>query len=145
MIPLCLCLSLSLYWNCSTVQLVMLCIFQTKKLILWSISSGMIFWYVKSLQIRSYFWFVFSCIQTVFLYSCIQAKYRKIRSRNNSVFGHFSRSEPFSDFSFSNTTTKSVADENILGTVIENKLDFKSHLKNICKNAKQKLSALART
>ena len=37
----------------------------------------------KSVQIRSYFWSVFSCIRI---------EYRKIRTRNNSVFGHFSRS-----------------------------------------------------
>ena len=36
----------------------------------------------KSVQIQSYFWSVFSCIRT---------EYRKIRTRNNSVFGHFSR------------------------------------------------------
>ena len=41
---------------------------------------------VKSVQIRSYFWSVFSCIQS---------KYRKIRTRNNSIFGHFSRSVMF--------------------------------------------------
>ena len=41
---------------------------------------------VKSLQIRSYFWSLFSCIRT----EC-----RKIRTRNNSVFGQFSRSEYF--------------------------------------------------
>ena len=39
--------------------------------------------YVKSVQIWSYFWSVFSCIQS---------EYRKIRNRNNSVFGHFTRS-----------------------------------------------------
>ena len=39
---------------------------------------------VKSVQILSYFWSVFSSIQS---------KYKKIRTRNNSVFGHFSRSE----------------------------------------------------
>ena len=33
--------------------------------------------------IRSYLWSVFSCIRT---------EYRKIQTRNNSVFGHFSRS-----------------------------------------------------
>ena len=38
---------------------------------------------VKSIQIRSYFWSLFSCIQS---------EYRKIRARNNSLFGHFSRS-----------------------------------------------------
>ena len=37
--------------------------------------------YVKSVQIRSFFWSVFSCIQS---------EYRKIRTRKNSVFGHFS-------------------------------------------------------
>ena len=39
---------------------------------------------VKSVQIRSFFWSVFSCIQS---------KYREIRTRKNSVFGHFSRSD----------------------------------------------------
>ena len=37
----------------------------------------------KSVQILSYFWSVFSYIRT---------EYGKIRTRNNSVFGHFSRS-----------------------------------------------------
>ena len=57
-------------------------------------------------QIRNYFWSAFSCIRTehgdlqkcpnteLFLnYSVnlrIQSEYRKIRTRNNSVFGHFS-------------------------------------------------------
>ena len=39
---------------------------------------------VKSVQIRSFFWSVFYCIRT---------EYRKIRTRNNSVFGHISRSD----------------------------------------------------
>ena len=39
---------------------------------------------VKSVQIRSYFGSVFFCIGT---------EYRKILTRYNSVFGHFSRSE----------------------------------------------------
>ena len=38
---------------------------------------------VKNIQIRRYFCSVFSCIQS---------EYRKIRTRNNSVFGYFSRS-----------------------------------------------------
>ena len=38
---------------------------------------------VKSVQIRSFFWSVFSHIR---------AEYEKIRTRKNSVFGHFSRS-----------------------------------------------------
>ena len=40
----------------------------------------------KSVEIRSYFWSVFSSILT---------KYRKLRTRNNSAFGHFSRSVCF--------------------------------------------------
>ena len=38
---------------------------------------------VKTVQIQGYLWSIFSCIWT---------EYRKIRTRNNSVFGHFSRS-----------------------------------------------------
>ena len=38
---------------------------------------------VKSFQVRSYFWSVFSCIRT---------EYGKIRTRKNFVFAHFSRS-----------------------------------------------------
>ena len=39
---------------------------------------------VKSVQIRSYFWSVFSFIQS---------EYRKIGTRNNFAFGHFLRSD----------------------------------------------------
>ena len=42
---------------------------------------------VKSVQIRIFFWSIFYCIWT---------EYRKIRTRKNSVFQHFSRSELFS-------------------------------------------------
>ena len=42
---------------------------------------------VKSVQIRSYFWSIY------IVNLCIQSEQRKIRTRNNSVFGHFSRSE----------------------------------------------------
>ena len=38
---------------------------------------------LESVQIRSYFWSAFSCIQS---------EYRNIRTRNNSVFGNFSHS-----------------------------------------------------
>ena len=43
---------------------------------------------MKSVQIRSFFESVFSCIRT---------EYRKIRTRNNSVFGHFSRSGQYNN------------------------------------------------
>ena len=39
---------------------------------------------VKSVQIRSFFWSVFSCIRI---------EHRKVRTRKNSVFGHFSSNE----------------------------------------------------
>ena len=45
--------------------------------------KGLNFHCVKSVQIRSFLWLVFSCIQS---------EYRKVRTRKNSVFGHFSRS-----------------------------------------------------
>ena len=44
---------------------------------------------VKSVQIRSFFWSVFSCIRTV---------YRKMRTRKNSVYGHFSPNESISSW-----------------------------------------------
>ena len=51
---------------------------------------------VKSIQKQSYFWFVFSCIRIeykrYFVSLRIQSECKKIRTRNNSVFGHFSRS-----------------------------------------------------
>ena len=52
---------------------------------------------MESVQIRSFFWSVFSCIWTE-IYGVnlrIQSEYRKIRTRKNSVFGHFSRSVTF--------------------------------------------------
>ena len=49
---------------------------------------------MKSVQIRSFFWSLFSCIQS---------EYRNRRTRNNSVFGHFSRSDSFAVNNLSNT------------------------------------------
>ena len=48
------------------------------------------------------------------------------------------------NFSYNNLTIKNVSEEKILGITIDNKLNFKSHLENICKKANQKLNALAR-
>ena len=47
-------------------------------------------------------------------------------------------------FSYDNITIKNVSEEKILDITINNKLTFKSHLKNICKKANQKLNAPAR-
>ena len=52
---------------------------------------------VKSVQIRSYFWSLTSCILT---------EYLKIRTRNNSVFGHFSHSAMFISVSNKSIITK---------------------------------------
>ena len=54
-------------------------------------------------QIRSNFWSVFSRIRTEYGDLRIWSEYRKIRTRNNSVFGHFSRSDCLNKF-FSPTT-----------------------------------------
>ena len=48
--------------------------------------------YVKSVQIRSFLWSIFFCIQS---------EYRKIPTRKNSVFGHFSRSESIVEWDMS--------------------------------------------
>ena len=61
---------------------------------------------VKCVRIRSYFWFVFCCFRNEYgdtgIYGvnlCIQSECRKIRTRNNSVFGHISRSGCLAEFS----------------------------------------------
>ena len=58
------------------------------------IANHQIYHCVKSAQIRSYFWSVFSCIRTEYGYVNLRilSEYRKIWTRNNSVFGQFSRS-----------------------------------------------------
>ena len=47
---------------------------------------------VKSVEIGSFFWSVFSCIP-VLVNLRIQSEYRKIWTWKNSVFGYFSRSD----------------------------------------------------
>ena len=49
---------------------------------------GITAWKVSIIQ--RFFWSVFSCIRAE--YRKIQSEYRKMRTRKNSVFGHFSRS-----------------------------------------------------
>ena len=56
------------------------------------LKSNQIHW-VKSVQIRSYFWSVFGLNTKIYSINLrIQSEYRKIRTRNNYVFGHFSSS-----------------------------------------------------
>ena len=53
---------------------------------------------VKSVQIRGYFWSVFPVFglntKICEVNLRVPSKYKKMRTRNNSVFGHFSRSVP---------------------------------------------------
>ena len=53
--------------------------------------------YLKSVQIQSFFWSVFSCTWAKYgyllIYLRIQSVYGKIRTRKNFVFGQFSCSE----------------------------------------------------
>ena len=53
-------------------------------------------------------------------------------------------SKPFLAFSFKNTIIKNVTKEKILGVVIDNNLNFKSHTKEICEKANQKHTALGK-
>ena len=48
------------------------------------------------------------------------------------------------DFSYKDVIIKNTTQERVLGITIDNKLNFKAHLKNICKVANQKLHALCR-
>ena len=50
----------------------------------------------------------------------------------------------FPDFSFKNTIIKNVTGERILGIVIDNNINFKSHMKKMYEKANQKISAHAR-
>ena len=52
--------------------------------------------------------------------------------------------KPFPEFSFENTIIKIVPEEKILGIVIDNNLNLKSHMKKTCERANQKLCALPR-
>ena len=52
--------------------------------------------------------------------------------------------EPFPDFSFKNTIIKNVTGIKILGILIDNNLNFKSHMKKVCEKTNQKISELAR-
>ena len=47
-------------------------------------------------------------------------------------------------FDYDNTEMKNSKEEKILRLIIDNKLRFKSHAKNICKKASQKIWALSR-
>ena len=66
-----------------------------------------------------------------------------VLNRDKCHFLILGYNKPSPDFSFENTIIKNVTEENILGIVINNDFNFKSHMKKICNKANQKLSALA--
>ena len=47
-------------------------------------------------------------------------------------------------FIFKGLVMKNSKEQKILGITIDNKLTFKSHIRNLCKNASQKTGALSR-
>ena len=47
-------------------------------------------------------------------------------------------------FVYDNTEIKNSKEEKISGVIIDNKLRFRSHVKNLCKKASQKIWALSR-
>ena len=47
-------------------------------------------------------------------------------------------------FVYDNSEMKNSKEEKVLGVIIDNKLRFKSHVKNLCKKASQKIWALTR-
>ena len=47
-------------------------------------------------------------------------------------------------FLYDNTEMKNGKEEKVLGVIIDNKLRYKSHGKNLCKKASQKIWALSR-
>ena len=53
-------------------------------------------------------------------------------------------SESFLYFSFNDITFENVTEERTYEIVIDNELNCKSHLKNVCKKADRKFSAISR-
>ena len=49
----------------------------------------------------------------------------------------------FSTYFFNNTEMKNSSEKKILAITIDNKLKFKSHVKNLCKKVSQKIWALS--
>ena len=47
-------------------------------------------------------------------------------------------------FVYDNTKMKNSKEEKILGAIVDNKLTFQSHVKNLCKKASQNIWALSR-
>ena len=83
--------------------------------------------WVKSVQIRSFFWSIFSCIRT---------EYRKVRARKNSVFGHFSRSEQWR-----RTCTQQILFF-ILTLYFAMSYNCQTHFKNLAANAARLLKCV---
>ena len=85
-----------LFWTCNAHSVYFQCSGGYNEVILF------IKHYVKSVLIRSYFRSIFLYSDWIWRFTVnlrIQSEYRKIRTRNNSVFGHFSRCESSHDSS----------------------------------------------
>ena len=63
---------------------------------------------------------------------------------DNYYFRTFGFQDVQHNFSYDNITIKNVSEEKRQGIIIDDKLTFKRHLKNICKKANQKINALVR-
>ena len=104
------------------MQMTIVCILQTKILILWLADVGTIFAIISE-------WFY--------------EKYMLLNP-DKCHFLTLGFNKPSPVFSFENTIIKNVTEWKILVTVIDNKLNFRSHMKKICNKPNQKLSVLAR-
>ena len=97
---------------------------------------------VKSVQMRSYFWSVFSCIRTEYedllCNLLIQSEYRKIGTTNNFEFGHFSRSVHHSENVFCNKKNESfllLFSVGVVFVIPQSRLGFKEGNPFPCSNS----------
>ena len=110
--------------------------FQVFLVLHWIWNNLILIYYIKitawSVQIRSYFWSVFSYIRI---------EYRKIRTRNNSVFGHFHAvNGTVNLFTYLNLhfqdQNEAELDSPALFWFLSSSLCYNSHLKNDEKESK---------
>ena len=61
----------------------------------------------------------------------------------NCHFMYFGKNTGNETFIFKGSVMKNSKEQKMLGVTIDNKLTFKSHIKNLCKEASQKIGALS--
>ena len=74
----------------------------------------------------------------------IQSEHEKIRTRKNSVFGHFSHSVDNNTLNIENITIKTSKSVKLLGTVIDNKLNFQEYISVLSIKTSLQLNAISR-